>query len=234
MALIKCKECGEQISSKAKSCPKCGVTLPRKTSILTWLVLLVMIYAAYVINNRSTPHSATASSSSVSSTTSTERDAVKIEPPQKPEWETSTAKDKMTGEISAYATSPIAISSVKMSFPYTDVKAWLGVGCDKKDEWVYIGFSSSPNLANTETQSGYSLISTRIKWNDSIEQVALTQDWSSDFLHFREDKSALSKIQNSKTAMIELQWHGQQPTYFEFSLNGSSKAIAEIKKTCGK
>ncbi|WP_394854470.1 zinc-ribbon domain-containing protein [Shewanella xiamenensis] len=24
MALVKCKECGEQVSTKAKSCPKCG------------------------------------------------------------------------------------------------------------------------------------------------------------------------------------------------------------------
>jgi hypothetical protein len=38
MALIKCKECGNEVSSDAKSCPKCGAPTPKKTSLLTWVV----------------------------------------------------------------------------------------------------------------------------------------------------------------------------------------------------
>ena len=38
MALIKCKECGTEISSKAEICPKCGAAGRKKTSMLTWLV----------------------------------------------------------------------------------------------------------------------------------------------------------------------------------------------------
>ena len=30
MALIKCKECGNQVSSKAEACPNCGTTLKKK------------------------------------------------------------------------------------------------------------------------------------------------------------------------------------------------------------
>lgn len=30
MALIKCKECGEQVSDKAASCPKCGAPIAKK------------------------------------------------------------------------------------------------------------------------------------------------------------------------------------------------------------
>lgn len=30
MALIKCRECGSEVSSKAASCPKCGVSVARK------------------------------------------------------------------------------------------------------------------------------------------------------------------------------------------------------------
>jgi len=43
MALVKCKECGEQVSSNAKTCPNCGVNAPKKTSFITFLVLLTVI-----------------------------------------------------------------------------------------------------------------------------------------------------------------------------------------------
>lgn len=42
MALIKCKECGEEISSKAEKCPKCGIKI-RKTSTITWVVCGVLL-----------------------------------------------------------------------------------------------------------------------------------------------------------------------------------------------
>ncbi|KXZ65968.1 hypothetical protein AVENLUH5627_02698 [Acinetobacter venetianus] len=38
MALINCKECGSQISDKAKTCPQCGFEQPKKTSLFTWII----------------------------------------------------------------------------------------------------------------------------------------------------------------------------------------------------
>lgn len=43
MALIKCKECEEEISKKAEKCPKCGAPAKKKTSLFTWLVLFMGI-----------------------------------------------------------------------------------------------------------------------------------------------------------------------------------------------
>jgi RNA polymerase subunit RPABC4/transcription elongation factor Spt4 len=234
MALVKCKECGEQISTKAKNCPKCGAAAPKKTSMFTWFVLVSIIAVIYVSTQSTTSNNTSTSPVSKSSIAPKEIENAKKEPPPKPSWSTSTSKDEMTGKLSAYASSPIAFPTKKMSFPYSNVNAWLGVGCDSSSEWVYIGFNGSPNLAKTETEDGYNIINTRIKWNDSIENVELTQEWSAEFLHFRNDAPALAKILSSNIALLELQWHGQQATYFEFSLNGSSKAISEIKKKCGR
>lgn len=47
MALVKCKECGEKISTKAKSCPKCGAIPPKKTSLVTWAVLVLIVLVMY-------------------------------------------------------------------------------------------------------------------------------------------------------------------------------------------
>ncbi|EKT4488947.1 MULTISPECIES: zinc-ribbon domain-containing protein [Shewanella] len=58
MALVKCKECGEQVSTKAKSCPKCGAKPPKKTSFLTWAVLafiVITVYGAYQQESNMTP-----------------------------------------------------------------------------------------------------------------------------------------------------------------------------------
>ena len=42
MSLIKCKECGHEISKKAKVCPNCGAKNKARTSLFTWLVVLLI------------------------------------------------------------------------------------------------------------------------------------------------------------------------------------------------
>ena len=54
MALVKCKECNEEISSKAKVCPKCGVKPPKKTSLFTWLVLIIIVFVIYSVSQSPT------------------------------------------------------------------------------------------------------------------------------------------------------------------------------------
>lgn len=56
MALTKCKECGNKISKKAKTCPQCGAPNKKQTSPVTYLVLVVIILIAFVsigTNNQS-------------------------------------------------------------------------------------------------------------------------------------------------------------------------------------
>jgi len=43
MALVKCGECGAQISSDAESCPKCGYKQPKPTSTTTWVVGILLV-----------------------------------------------------------------------------------------------------------------------------------------------------------------------------------------------
>lgn len=54
MSLIKCSECGKDISDKAEQCPNCGVPLrkikvPVKNSILHWVPLMVSTLIFIVI-----------------------------------------------------------------------------------------------------------------------------------------------------------------------------------------
>ncbi len=46
MALIKCKECGGEVSTKAKACPKCGAKVPRTK---WWLWVPLGGFAVFVL-----------------------------------------------------------------------------------------------------------------------------------------------------------------------------------------
>lgn len=68
MALIKCKECSKQISSKAKSCPHCGALTPKKTSVLTWILFVFIglpfgytVFVATSVKNEQAKQQPTAS-----------------------------------------------------------------------------------------------------------------------------------------------------------------------------
>lgn len=145
------------------------------------------------------------------------------------QWSTFVSKDEMTEAETWYAHSPSIGPVEKMSFPYGDTKAWLGIGCNGDDEWAYIGFNVSPNLTGTTTKDGYDLIYTRIKWDDQIKNITLTQSWGSKFINFRDDESVISRIAESNTVLLELNWFGEGKVYFRFPLDGSSAAINKIR-----
>ncbi|MDO7976748.1 hypothetical protein [Oceanotoga teriensis] len=146
------------------------------------------------------------------------------------QWDTSVSNDPMTGTKTWYANSPMVTSTETLDFPYSDVKAWIGIGYDGKEEWVYIGFTSSPNIVDTITKDGYNVINTRIKWDDKIELISLRQEWGAKFIHFRDDKTIVSKISNSNTVLLELNWYSNGNVYFNFPLEGASSAIDKIYK----
>ena len=226
MALVKCKECGEQVSTSAKSCPKCGAKVPKRTSAVTWVALVFVLLVAYEIaqNSGQTP----SSGNSPQPRPASESSYV----PPKPQWQTSTSVDQMTGKRQVYATSPTVGPTTRMKFPYGDVKAWLGAGCDGKTEWAFIGFTSSPNLSDTETGDGYNTINTRLKWNDAVQRVTLTQKWGARFVFFQNDRLTISKMASSSAALLELGWYGQGSVYFSFPLDGASSAVKAMRSEC--
>jgi len=149
-------------------------------------------------------------------------------------WTTTVSEDEMTGKTSAFAFSPRVGPTKPMSAPYSDVKAWLAVGCDNKNEWVYVGFTKVPNLSIRGTENGYQVFGTRVKWDETIENETLTQAWGEKFIHFEGDRFAIQKIENGKSVLLEIPWHGSGKVYFKFDLNGSSDAIKHIRSVVKK
>ncbi|MCB2200986.1 hypothetical protein KQI63_16420 [bacterium] len=146
-------------------------------------------------------------------------------------WNTSSSVDEMTNVATWYLSSDEIKPTRKLDFPYNDLQSWLGIGTDGNNEWVYIGLTSDPNLEDAKAMAAYELIKTRIKWDDKIEEVQMTHDYGSKFLHFVTDSSVISKIGKYNTCLIEIKIYGQGSVYFRFSLDGSSKAINKLRES---
>lgn len=148
------------------------------------------------------------------------------------QWYSRKSADEMTGEKSSYAYSQKTKPNRIMDTPYSNVTAFIGVGCDKSDKWVYFGFSGAPNLTGNSTMSGYDIIRTRIKWDNEVENIRLRQDWGKRFIHVEEDSHAISKLKSSNKVLLELEWYGEGSVYFEFDLTGSSKTMQKTFSEC--
>ena len=148
---------------------------------------------------------------------------------------TTVSEDEMTGEISAFAISPRVRPTKAMSFPYHDIESWIGVGCDSESQWVFFGFSDSPNLTGTETMDGFNHITTRVKWDDEVKKTILVQVWGSESIHFRSSRAdrAVNNLISSSSVLLELDWYGNQSVYFRYPLNGSASAITTTLRKCG-
>lgn len=232
MALVKCKECGAEISKKAETCPHCGAKRKKKTTIGTGTGILIIFVFVYVIGKISGQNdTGTTYQSTASSTTAT----TPSEPKEKQYWFAGgISTDEMTSEKRSFAYSIDVPPTQKMEFPYSNIKASLNVGCNKDSEWAYFQFSSKPNLTKDKTQDGYNEIHTRIRWGKRIEDVFLTQVWGEKFIHFRNYKTAINNIMSASDALLVLSWYGQGDVYFEFPLKGSSAAIKKIRAQCAK
>jgi len=152
------------------------------------------------------------------------------------QWTNSVSKDEMTNEQVVVAMSPHATSSRPMELPYSDTEAWVGFMCDGKNEWVYIDFSNTPNIVNSEPTEGFSHFSTRVRWGTEVKTVQLSQKWGASAISFLDGRDALKRLTNrsADSLLLELDWYGNGVVYFQFSLVGAADAIANARASCKK
>jgi hypothetical protein len=148
-------------------------------------------------------------------------------------WDIASSIDEMSGITSYFLKSQYVEPTQRMGMPYDGVIAIVTVACDKNGEWAYIWFSTSPNLVNTDIEDGYDRITTRVKWDDSIEDsVLFLQKWGEPSLWFVDDEKAIQNIQTHDTMLLELEWFGEGKVYFRFPLEGAAEGIRSLRSQC--
>ena len=133
MALVKCKECGKEMSDAAAACPNCGAKPPKKTSLLTWIlggIVLVGVYqcttnAGFGQRGDESTKAASRANSSAPAPTNSASTAVTSAParaaPQQDigelAWDYSSDTDPMTSQTRAFAIVR-STNSLSLDFPY--------------------------------------------------------------------------------------------------------------------
>ena len=136
-------------------------------------------------------------------------------------WEVSDKADPISDEFTAYATSNSVAPDNQLNFPYGDVKAWWGVGCDiSGSKWTYIGFS---NLSSLDDKL-------RARWGDKSYTHRISI--SDDVVHFNNDMRIIDLLKSSSNVIIGIDWFQDREAFFTWDLTGSNQAINESFMRC--
>jgi len=113
MALKKCKECGNEVSTEAQSCPKCGAVLKKKTGCLGYigagfLILVILGVIGSLMNDNSNKSTSPRQTQKppVAPTVTPKPPATPLKPEEKREWE----KVASFGMTTTVYMSPSALS----------------------------------------------------------------------------------------------------------------------------
>ena len=123
MALIKCKECGAEVSSKAEACPKCGARVAAKPmgcgTLIGVLILGVVIVSAFSSIFSSGTRSGTSSAPASSSSASSGQPVSTPTPPQPgSQWFYHHGNDSM-GKGVIHSAQVSSSNTVNFGFPYS-------------------------------------------------------------------------------------------------------------------
>lgn len=122
MALIKCKECGAEVSSKAETCPKCGARVaakPMGCGTFVGIAFLGVIIISIFSSIFSTDQVSGTSDAEQSSTSTTSSQTVAMpEPLPGSQWTYHQSNDDM-GKGTVYTAFNSSTNTVEFDFPYS-------------------------------------------------------------------------------------------------------------------
>ncbi|MCY1292229.1 hypothetical protein D9M69_355740 [compost metagenome] len=116
MALVKCKECGNQVSTKANSCPACGAKIKKRVGVIGWLfVIFFVLPFAWSIGTQMSKNDPAKSEGGSGIATAQKPTAAPGEPVKK--WIKTELKDAMTDEKTVVASTE-SKNATQFEFPY--------------------------------------------------------------------------------------------------------------------
>lgn len=235
MAIIECKECKHQVSSKAKTCPNCGAKV---SQIIEYIKSATIIFGCYAIfyyyvtsKNNDEPIQQPPANISLSATESKKVAKSESQPSfvaavnsqlnnaeassTANTWEYQTLEDSLTKKTESVA----AIQSnnqVQLEFPYRGgTSAWLIARKHPRH-----GTDLIFQIDNGQLLCSSYKCNIAIRIDDQPVKVlkGLESDsHSSKVIFFPNAKKLINQIKSSKTVVVEVQFYRQGAYTFEFN-----------------
>lgn len=214
--LTNCKDCGNQVSKNADSCPNCGAKVKR-TSILTWVAAIfigMLVIIAVLSGASDNPDPAIAGNAPTTVPTGSQSDEV-VESQDAPNWSYNQSVDEMRG-TTTYTVNNSSKNNIHLGSPYgggTD----LGIIIRHSDE---LGNEVIVATNNGQLWCEYRSCSMAVKFDDNnVEYYSISRAAAGAseamFLDGSED-SFISQLKKSKRTMIEIGFYNNGNQQFTF------------------
>lgn len=218
MAINPCKECGGPVSDKAESCPQCGAKQKKKTSILAWVGLVLLVLMGIGMCAEKSTESKSSTQSPLTEISQNQLTETKTE--ELKNWQYETSKDEMRGIESKFATT-VSTNTVDFDFPYNGgSKLILTLRKRGKEVDVMVAVSKGQILCRIQN------CETAFKFDNGLVQsitMSEPESHSSDLLFIAYDKTkskVISQLKNSKKLVIEVPFYQEGKKQFTFDVSG--------------
>lgn len=212
MALIKCSECGKEMSTAAKACPHCGAKKRQGWTLVR--VILVFLFGAIFYKACSTRTDAPVTASS---TPAPAPGAVVLTDSGAPGWLYNTADDAMSGSKMAVAALP-SIEQLSLEFPYSGRnQPRLTLRSKGKELDVMVSIDKGQILCPLSS------CSVSVKFDDD-KAVKFTgsgpADHGTTVVFLSPEKRFIDRLKKAKKVLVELNLFHQGTQVLEFRTEG--------------
>ncbi|MDO9364958.1 MAG: zinc ribbon domain-containing protein [Methylotenera sp.] len=230
MALIKCKECNTEVSSKAETCPKCGARVASKpmgcgTLIGVLFLGVIIISALSSINKNNTPSPQSSSPSiPVAKTTSTPAPLVLGS-----QWSYSQVADAMSKGTTYHAVA-LSSNTVEFDFPYAGAQhARLNLRIDPRyGKDIIFSIEKGQILCHS-----YEDCTVLVRFDDEKAanySAVGAADNSTETIFIRNYGRFVEKMLKAKQVRISTNIYQQGAPVFEFDVSGFDQSKYKPKK----
>lgn len=235
MALIKCKECGTEISSKAETCPKCGARVAAKKMGCGTLIGVIFIGGILfsVFSNNSSNYTKNVNTRSVTSSPSTISPTPPIPTPvvvvPGSQWSYSKVADAMS-EGTTYHASVLSTNTVEFDFPYTGAQnAQLSLRDDpRKGKDVIFRIEKGQILCHSSEDC---TVLVRFDDEKATNYSAVgAADNSTEIIFIQNYNKFVEKMLKAKQVRISINIYQQGAPVFEFDVSGFDQNKYKPKK----
>lgn len=220
MALIKCGECGVEMSNKADKCPKCGAPAKKRTSLFTWIITGFLLLVFFNVVSNMTRNNSSAPPTSVPTTpsaSSTSGSPTAHTPPQ-PKWDYLFFADNVSGKNGKTA-EVTSINSFEMNFPYQGGTTGSITIRNHPRQGKDIYFSINKGQLLCTSYEGCEVL---VRFDDRKPftiHANTPEDNSSTTLFLSGYNRLVKEIEKSKTMIVEVTFFQNGTRAFEFDVS---------------